>query len=87
MLRYCKALKFEEDPNYGYLKQLLQDIFERNKYDYDYNYDWVDHAADLERRSTYQHLLGRQQQLARRNSSKKLPEEKHEEDKYIPSQP
>jgi hypothetical protein len=82
MLRYCKSLKFDEEPNYGHLKQQLQEIFDRSKYEYDYAYDWVDHAATLEKKSTYQHLLGRQQMLARRNSSKKLPDDpKNEEDK------
>ena len=79
MLRYCKTLKFEEDPNYDHLRQLLKDVFLRNKYDYDYNFDWNDHAAALEKKSTYLHLMDRHQQLARRQSARRLGDA---EDKY-----
>ena len=40
MMKYCKSLKFEDDPNYDYLQQLLKDVFVRNGYDYDFNFDW-----------------------------------------------
>jgi hypothetical protein len=71
MLRYCKSLKFEEDPNYDNLRQLLKDVFVRNNFDYDYHFDWNDHAAALEKKSTYTHLMDRQNQLARLQSGRK----------------
>ena len=80
MLRYCKTLKFDEDPNYDNLRQLLKDMFVRNSYDYDYHFDWNDHAAALEKKSTYMHLMDRQLQLARLQSGRKLPES---DDKYF----
>ena len=40
MTKYCKSLKFEDDANYDYLQQLLKDVFVRNGYDYDFNFDW-----------------------------------------------
>ncbi len=39
-LQYTKNLLFEEKPSYQYLKSLLLNLFEKNKLEYDYMYDW-----------------------------------------------
>jgi casein kinase 1 len=39
-LAYCRNLKFEDKPDYGYLKTLLKDLFVKSGYDWDYQYDW-----------------------------------------------
>jgi hypothetical protein len=38
---YCRKLKFEEKPDYAYLRKLFKDLFFRMGYEYDYNYDWI----------------------------------------------
>ena len=38
---YCRNLKFEEKPDYNYLRKLFKDLMSRNGFDNDYNYDWV----------------------------------------------
>ena len=38
---YCRDLKFEEKPDYTYLRRLFKDLFNRNGYEYDYMYDWT----------------------------------------------
>ncbi len=40
-LTYCRRLKFEEKPDYNYLKKLMRDCMHRHGLDYDYQYDWV----------------------------------------------
>ncbi|CAG9330366.1 unnamed protein product [Blepharisma stoltei] len=40
-INYCRELKFEEKPDYGYLRRLFKDLFVREGYDYDYVYDWT----------------------------------------------
>ncbi len=40
-LNYCRNLKFEEKPDYNYLRKLFKDLMNRNGYDCDYVYDWV----------------------------------------------
>ena len=40
-LMYCRNLKFEEKPDYNYLRKLFKDLMSRNGFDNDYNYDWV----------------------------------------------
>ena len=38
---YCRDLKFEEKPDYNYLRKLFKDLFNRNGYEYDFIYDWI----------------------------------------------
>ena len=40
-LSYCRALKFEEKPDYNYLRKLFKDALYRNNFEVDYMYDWV----------------------------------------------
>lgn len=37
---YCREIKFEEKPDYNYLRRILKDLFNRNGFEYDYVYDW-----------------------------------------------
>ena len=38
-LNYCKSLKFEERPDYAYLRRLFKDLFVREGFEYDYLFD------------------------------------------------
>lgn len=40
-LNYCRNLKFEEKPDYNFLRQLFKDLMQKQGFDNDYNYDWV----------------------------------------------
>ena len=41
-LNYVRDLKFEEKPDYSFLKKLLRNIADKENIFYDfYNYDWV----------------------------------------------
>jgi casein kinase 1 len=40
-MNYCKNLRFEERPDYSYLKRMLKDLFFRENYQYDYIFDWT----------------------------------------------
>jgi hypothetical protein len=37
---YCHNLKFEEKPDYSYLRRMFKDLFNRHGFEYDYVYDW-----------------------------------------------
>eukprot|EP01107_Rhizomastix_libera_P007658 TRINITY_DN2267_c1_g1_i2.p1 TRINITY_DN2267_c1_g1~~TRINITY_DN2267_c1_g1_i2.p1 ORF type:complete len:127 (+),score=45.08 TRINITY_DN2267_c1_g1_i2:161-541(+) len=41
MLSYCKALGFEDKPDYSYLRQLLRGLFIKEGLKYDGMYDWM----------------------------------------------
>eukprot|EP01129_Flabellula_baltica_P014255 TRINITY_DN6786_c0_g1_i1.p1 TRINITY_DN6786_c0_g1~~TRINITY_DN6786_c0_g1_i1.p1 ORF type:complete len:320 (-),score=69.29 TRINITY_DN6786_c0_g1_i1:24-983(-) len=40
-IRYCRNLRFEETPDYEYLRQLFLSCMEQNNIDHDYEYDWT----------------------------------------------
>jgi len=40
-LTYCRGLKFEEKPDYGYCRKLFKDFMHRMNYENDFMYDWV----------------------------------------------
>lgn len=40
-LSYCRKLKFDEKPDYNYLKRMLKELYMREGYEYDYVYDWL----------------------------------------------
>lgn len=40
-LNYCRALRFEEKPDYSYLRRLFRDLFFRMGYEPDFVYDWA----------------------------------------------
>jgi len=39
-LAYCRNLRFDEKPDYVYLKKLFKELFKRSNYELDYIYDW-----------------------------------------------
>jgi len=39
-MSYCRNLKFEDKPDYAYLKGLLKDLFVKSGFEWDYEYDW-----------------------------------------------
>lgn len=41
MLKHCRELKFNEEPNYDYLKGQVRQLFKANKFVNDFKYDWV----------------------------------------------
>ena len=38
---YCKNLKFEQKPDYMYLRKLFKELFISEGYELDYVYDWI----------------------------------------------
>jgi len=40
-LNYCRALQFEEVPDYVYLRQVFRLLFRTMNLQYDYVYDWT----------------------------------------------
>eukprot|EP00756_Hemistasia_phaeocysticola_P024856 Hpha_TRINITY_DN15975_c1_g4::TRINITY_DN15975_c1_g4_i1::g.71333::m.71333/K02218/CSNK1, CKI; casein kinase 1 len=39
-LNYCKSLRFEEEPDYNYLRRLFRDLYHREGHKTDYVFDW-----------------------------------------------
>jgi len=39
-LNYCRSLRFEDKPDYGFLRKMFKELFFREQYEWDYLYDW-----------------------------------------------
>lgn len=39
-LHYSRSLRFDDRPDYGYLRKLFRELFVREGYIYDYVFDW-----------------------------------------------
>ena len=39
-INYCRSLRFDEKPDYAYLRQLIRNLFHRQGFSYDYVFDW-----------------------------------------------
>jgi casein kinase 1 len=50
-LNYTRSLRFEDRPDYAYLRRLLKDLFFREGYQYDFVFDWtvINHGKDVTR--------------------------------------
>ena len=44
---YCRILKFEEKPDYAYLKKIFKDLFYEKQYDSNFEYDWVHRRVSM----------------------------------------
>jgi hypothetical protein len=40
-LNYCRSLEFADKPDYSYLRQMFKDLFFREGFAYDHNFDWT----------------------------------------------
>lgn len=40
-LNYCRGLRFDETPDYMYLRQLYRILFRTLNHQYDYTFDWT----------------------------------------------
>lgn len=45
-LNYCRALRFDDKPDYSYLRKLFRDLFVREGFQYDYVFDWSVQRAE-----------------------------------------
>ena len=39
-LNFCRSLRFDDKPDYAYLRQLFRNLFHKLGYTYDYVFDW-----------------------------------------------
>ena len=39
-LHYCRSLRFDDRPDYAYLRKLFRELFVREGFVYDYVFDW-----------------------------------------------
>lgn len=40
-IHYTRDLRFDDRPDYGFLKRLIKTISDREKIEFDFNFDWI----------------------------------------------
>lgn len=62
-MNYIKNLRFDDKPDYPYLRKLFRDLFKRENYRYDYVFDWTLYKFQQERqREQYKTVDGQNDQ-------------------------
>lgn len=51
-LQYCRDLKFEDKPDYNYLRRMFKELYHRKGYHADFVFDWTADARDSEHKSS-----------------------------------
>jgi len=46
-LNYCRNLRFEDEPDYDYLRGLFSNLFKNSGYKLDYQYDWNENSQEI----------------------------------------
>ncbi|KAG8696903.1 serine/threonine protein kinase [Ceratobasidium sp. 394] len=58
-LNYCRALRFDNKPDYSYLRKLFRDLFVCEGYQYDYVFDWsVQQPSNPDDKSSRRKVVG-----------------------------
>ncbi|CAK61633.1 unnamed protein product (macronuclear) [Paramecium tetraurelia] len=88
-LNYCKNLKFEDKPDYNYLRGLFKDAFKKIGFEWDYKFEWIKDESIVKTQQDIQsenklmimtQPLQQQQQVVRQNgieSDKKIGNNSH----------
>uniref|UniRef100_H2NJN6 Casein kinase I isoform alpha n=1 Tax=Pongo abelii TaxID=9601 RepID=H2NJN6_PONAB len=71
-LNYCRGLRFEEVPDYMYLRQLFRILFRTLNHQYDYTFDWTMLKHKAAQQATSSSGQGQQAQTQTGNWCKKL---------------
>lgn len=64
-LNYTRSLRFDDKPDYSYLRKIFRDLFVREGFQYDYVFDWT----------VYKYQKNAQQQIKPQEGEKSSPAE------------
>lgn len=56
-INYTRDLKFDDRPDYGYLRRLLKTIADKDQIQYDYMFDWVIKKKEQEQEETKEEVI------------------------------
>jgi len=63
-LNFCRSLRFDDKPDYSYLRQLFRNLFHRQGFTYDYVFDWnmlkfVSSSINCWEQGQYYHIMAK----------------------------
>lgn len=60
-MNYIKTLRFDDKPDYSYLRKIFRDLFKRENYRYDYVFDWTLYKFQQEKQREQSKINGGEQ--------------------------
>lgn len=84
-MKFARNLKFEEEPNFSFIKNQLRTMFETNNYKYDLVFDWVIPAPKPS--GTLVHLLDHQRGLRNKQEREERKTRGHSKAQMYQSSP
>ena len=82
VLKYIKDLKFEDEPDYSFMKGQFKNLFDANKFTYDLKFDWMTQSSIEEKKAFVQ--LANHETKFDDNSIEKDNERKDTGDNLVP---
>ncbi|CAG8708325.1 4678_t:CDS:2, partial [Ambispora leptoticha] len=91
-LNYTRSLRFDDKPDYSYLRKLFRDLFVREGFQYDYVFDWTIFKYDKEGKSQHAQMAiadetPNEQGEDDRKDSKRVPSSSRQANAAIPNDP
>ncbi|KAF9366860.1 serine/threonine protein kinase [Mortierella sp. NVP85] len=85
-LNYVRSLRFDDKPDYSYLRKLFRDLFVREGFQYDYVFDWTIYKYEKESNRS-QMMNPPQQQQATAQQDERYQQHHQQSSYYPPQQP
>ena len=73
-LNYTRALRFDDKPDYSYLRKLFRDLFVREGYQYDYVFDWSVHRGQDEASGSTSAKAGGRRKVVQEEEEPRMPD-------------
>ncbi|GAA5879815.1 hypothetical protein JCM3774_001391 [Rhodotorula dairenensis] len=80
-LNYCRSLRFDDKPDYSYLRKLFRDLFVREGFQYDYVFDWSvqQRVDDVQKEMRQQQQLDAAQQQKSAGLQQQQPQQQQQQ--------
>ncbi|CUM56337.1 unnamed protein product [Debaryomyces tyrocola] len=74
-MNYIKTLRFDDKPDYPYLRKIFRDLFKRENYRYDYVFDWTLYKFQQEKQREQSQITDDQQN----NNDQQYQQQQHQQ--------
>ncbi|KAI5959244.1 hhp1 [Candida theae] len=86
-MNYIKTLRFDDKPDYAYLRKLFRDLFKKENYRYDYVFDWTLYKFQLEKQRAQGKLADGDNNNQENNDQQQTPQQQQQSQQTPQPQP
>lgn len=85
-MNYIKNLRFDDKPDYPYLRKIFRDLFRKEKYRYDYVFDWTLYKFQQERQREQVKITDQSQQQIQGGEENQDPQQAQQNQQQVQQQ-